>query len=283
MDWELAEPVFLRNLTLTPVRGTEQDAPAITTIEDGLTRDLVVINECTPPDVNRILVQNRGSTPLLMLDGEEITGSLQNRIIASSQLVEADQKSAIPVLCVEEQRWEGLGSFRTGVCSYPALRSLLSRHRLSFDRTQQAIWREIKRKLTVTRTISATSSLHDIYARLEEELDRYLEGFEPLNHDTIGLIAASGNRVLAADFFASHRLYRIFERKLVRACALDALEFQKSGSNPAGSFLKVVQNALTDVRIRGQNRLLRLRSDWLTGQMLIYHDTPLHISAFPRF
>lgn len=282
MFWTLAEPVFLRNLMITPVRGADQEAPAVTTIEDGLVRGQVTISECDQPDVNRILVQNQGPEPLLMLDGEEITGSLQNRIIASSQLIGAEQKSEIPVLCVEEQRWEGLGGFQTGVCSYPSLRFLLSRHRQSFDRTQQAVWREIKRKLTVTRTISATSSMHDIYARLDEELDRYLEGFEPLNHDTIGLIAASGNRVLAADFFAAHRLYRIFERKIIRACALDALEYQQSGSAHVASFLKSIQKILADIRITGKNRHLRLRSDQLAGQMLIYQSIPLHLSVFPR-
>jgi len=284
MDWSLAEPVFLRNLMITPVRGPNGNGPAVMAIEDALAAGQATIAEREVPDINTVIVNNQADRSLFMLDGEEITGSLQNRIVASSQLIEAGPPAEVPVLCVEEQRWEGLGGFRTGVCSYPALRSILADRRPSSRQTQQAIWREVQRKLTVTRTSSATSSMHDIYDGLDDELDRYLEGFKSLNHDTLGFVASAGHRLLGADIFLSHGLYCTFERKILRAYALDALEQRVPGQNQdrSASFLTQVQEALAGVRIRGRNRHLRLRTPRIAGQALVSRAGTLHVSAFPR-
>lgn len=284
LDWEPSEPVFLRNLMITPVRGPDGESPAVMTIEDALTAGRTTITERQVPDLNTVVIDNQADRPLLMLDGEEITGSLQNRIVASSQLIEAGRPAEVPVLCVEEQRWEGLGGFRTGVCSYPAVRSILADSRSSSERTQQAIWREVRRKLTVTRTNSATSSMHEIYERLDDELDRYLEGFESLNHGTLGFVASAGNRVLGADIFASSGLYLTFERKILRAYALDALERQVPGrgQDRSGPFLSAVREALAGKKPRGRNRHRRLRTPQIAGQMLFGQSGLLHVSAFPR-
>ena len=270
---------------ITPVRGPDGDGPTVLTIEDALTTGRAAIVEREIPDINNVVIDNQAERPLLVLDGEEITGSLQNRIVASSQLIEAGRRSEIPVLCVEEQRWEGLGGFGTGVCSYPALRSILADRRPSSQETQQAIWREVQRKLTITRTTSATSSMHDIYDRLDDELDRYLEGFQSLDHDTLGFVASAGNRVLGADVFLSHGLYLTFERKILRAYALDALEHRvpNRSRDQSGSFLSAVQEALAGVKTRGRNRHLRLRTPRIAGQALVGREGgPLHVSAFPR-
>ncbi len=284
MAWSLAEPVYLRNLMITPVCGPGGNGPTMMTIEDALAAGQATIAECEVPDINTVVVNNLADRSLLMLDGEEVTGSLQNRIVASSQLIEAGRPAEVPVLCVEEQRWEGLGGFRTGVCSYPALRSILADRQPSSRETQQAIWREVQRKLTVTRTSSATSSMHDIYEGLDDELDRYLEGFKSLDHDTLGFVASAGNRLLGADIFLSHGWYGSFERKILRAYALDALEQRVPGQNEdrSASFLTQVQEALAGVRIRGRNRHLRLRTPRIAGQALIGREGILHVSAFPR-
>lgn len=284
VDWRLSEPVYLRNLMITPVRGPDADGTAVMTIEDALAAGRTRIDEREIPDINTVIIDHQADRPLLMLDGEEITGSLQNRIVASTQLIEAGRRSEVPVLCAEEQRWEGLGGFRTGVCSYPAVRSILADRRPSLEQTQQAIWREVQRKLTVTRTTSATSSMHDIYDRLDDEIDRYLEGFESLDHDTLGFVASAGNQVLGADIFLSHGLYLTFERKILRAYALDALEHRvpSPGQDRSGPFLSAVREALTGGRARPRNHRLRLRTPQIAGQALVVQAGPMHVSAFPR-
>jgi len=48
-----------------------------------------------------LLVDNRGDVRVLFLEGEELIGAKQNRILNTSVLVPAHSKIKIPVSCVE--------------------------------------------------------------------------------------------------------------------------------------------------------------------------------------
>lgn len=240
--------------------------------------------ELSPPDINRISFSNRGETPVLMLDGEEIIGSLQNRIAADSMLIPARSTSNIPVICAEEDRWDDIGSFQTGYCSYPGIRAILSHRGNKKNGIQKKIWKEIERKLTATKTLSTTSSMHDIYNNLEDEVTRYVEGFESLNHDTIGFIGVAGGKILGCDIFHTPATYRKFEQRLVRSYALDAIEHRKSSPNSidAGKFLQATEDSLKKKKYTDRIRHFSLKEENFSGQGLAYQDRIIHLSVFPR-
>lgn len=48
---------------------------------------------------------NVGARPVLLLDGEEVTGAKQNRIVNLTVLVDAVTVVELPVSCVEQGRW----------------------------------------------------------------------------------------------------------------------------------------------------------------------------------
>ena len=50
-------------------------------------------------------VANRADRPLLPLDGEELLGAKQNRILNTTVRVAAHTEVTIPVSCVEQGRW----------------------------------------------------------------------------------------------------------------------------------------------------------------------------------
>jgi hypothetical protein len=284
MDYHIAEPRFLRNLEIFPIAGEEGGTAAPLTLDDVIPSGRASFREVDVPEVDRIVFENRGAEPVFMLDGEEITGSMQNRIITASRISQPRGVEKIGVVCVEENRWDEIGGFKTGSYSYPRIRSILAQSRGRKIDLQQVIWQEVDRKITVTRTRSATSSMHDVYLNLQDEIDRYLEGFESLNHGTIGFIAACGNRILGADLFGSKALYRKLERKMIRSYALDALEFQRPVKGDPGvkDFLAAFQTTLH----RGSNRRLgrssALKSRVLAGQALYHGRELVHASAFPN-
>jgi len=281
----LSEPVFLRNLIIIPIRenGNSGNGLNVSTIDDIIRSKKGNISELDAPTVDEVIFNNEGDEPVLMLDGEEITGAMQNRIIAVSDLVEAKSAQSVPVVCVEEKRWDEIGGFRTGYCSYPRIRAILAQSRYKKIDKQQVIWQEIDRKLTVTKTASKTSSMHDIYENLQDEVDRYLEGFENLNHHTIGIIGAAGSKILGCDLFQSPEIYRKFEKKLIRSYALDAIEYQRArGARPeAHGFFKAVTDGLD--RKKSRNRIVhkRIKGKGFLGQALVYNNNMLHLSAFP--
>lgn len=50
-------------------------------------------------------VANGADRPLLLVDGEELIGAKQNRILNTTVLVAAHAEVTIPVSCVERGRW----------------------------------------------------------------------------------------------------------------------------------------------------------------------------------
>ena len=52
-----------------------------------------------------LLVTNKGDSRVLFLEGEELRGAKQNRVLNTSVLIAAHSKTPIPVSCVEQGRW----------------------------------------------------------------------------------------------------------------------------------------------------------------------------------
>ena len=278
-----AEPVFLRNLKIYPIKGDNGNGFTLTTIEEAINAGDAEFRELDTPDVNEILFINRGNTPVLMLDGDEITGALQNRIISRSDIAEPNSTHRISVICAEENRWDEIGGFKTGYCSYPGLRALLTKSRQTRADIQKAIWKEIQRKMTVTKTRSATSSMHDIFENLAEEINRYIEDFQSLNHNTIGLIGTTGNRILGCDIFQNPKIYQKCETKLVRSYALDAIEYlhKENGHLEVEKFLNATLAALNKNESKTKTQNITIKADGLLGQATVYQNSIVHLSAFP--
>lgn len=281
---KLTEPVFLRNLMLYPVKNDGNNGNAkIDTIDNLIATGKASFCELTTPDVNKIVFDNKGDSPVLMIDGEEITGSMQNRIIAQSFIAEPHSRSQIPVICAEEKRWEEIGGFRTGYCSYPRIRSILASSDSKKTDTQHQVWKEIDRKLTITRTKSKTSSMHEIFDNLNDEIERYVEGFEGLNHNTVGFLGVAGSTILGCDIFASSEIYHKFEKKLLRSYALDAIEFQqvRGGCPDVKNFFDKLIKTITENGFEQKSGNRRIKGRKLVGQMVFYKNAPVQISAFP--
>uniref|UniRef100_A0A7V1EI08 ARG and Rhodanese-Phosphatase-superfamily-associated domain-containing protein n=1 Tax=candidate division WOR-3 bacterium TaxID=2052148 RepID=A0A7V1EI08_UNCW3 len=279
----IEEPIFLRNLLIFPVKnGLENKGLSFKNIDNVMDTKTGRFYELATPDVNKIVFDYNGDTPVLMLDGEEVTGSMQNRIIAQSFIAEPNVRSQIPVICAEENRWEEIGGFKTGYCSYPRIRSILAS---SFNKkvdTQHEVWKEIERKLTITRTKSRTSSMHEIFDNLNDEVERYLEGFGGLNHNTIGFIGVAGNQILGCDIFCSPEIYHKFEKKLLRSYALDAIEYQHSrGTRPdIETFFKKIITVLNNEELKSRSGHKRIQGRKFFGQMVFHKKIPIHLSAF---
>ena len=69
----------------------------------GSVLDIVEVNQGgSVPDLK---VVNKAGKMVLLLDGEELVGAKQNRIINTTILIAANSTTTIPVSCVEQGRW----------------------------------------------------------------------------------------------------------------------------------------------------------------------------------
>ena len=74
-------------------------------------------------------VLNRADVSVLLLDGEELVGAKQNRVLNTSILLKAQSEGVIPVSCTEHGRWSYMSAefAASDDVMSPTLRSLKMR------------------------------------------------------------------------------------------------------------------------------------------------------------
>jgi ARG and Rhodanese-Phosphatase-superfamily-associated Protein domain len=123
------EPVTHGALAVIPLLAPNLDDPDWLTLEE--VDDNARVTEVSEAGIVPFLkVANGADQPLLLLDGEELIGAKQNRILNTTVLVAAHTEVTIPVSCVEQGRWGYRGrQFRPGDASlYASLRARKAAH-----------------------------------------------------------------------------------------------------------------------------------------------------------
>lgn len=184
--------------------------------------------------VPNLLVTNKGNSHVLFLEGEELRGAKQNRILNTSVLIAAHSKTPIPVSCVEQGRWR----YRTehfvmeGSHSSSKLRRFLKgsvsnslKAGRGYSSDQEAVWQEVSRQMRSLGSASSTHAMADTYLahapKLAEYRDRlrYVEGAS-------GLAVAVGEKIVALDFFDKPATCQKVWDRLLSGVVMDALEVE---------------------------------------------------------
>lgn len=186
-----------------------------------------VAKELPQPEVGRIEVENPTPHPLLLLDGEEIIGAQQNRIIDGTVVVPARSRRTVAVCCVEQGRWEHAmreEAFRTSPQVAPAsLRSVKSRTgRQRGVGDQGAVWTEVRSHVEATRTVTMTGAITDVFDARRGSLEALVARFEVVPEQR-GMVVAVGSRIWAVDYVADAAAFARLHARLLRGYVLDAM------------------------------------------------------------
>ena len=93
-------------LAVLPLMAQEDRAAGYATLDEAVTRGWMKITEVTEAGhVPELKVENSGDTAVLIVDGEELVGAKQNRVVNLTLLIAAHKTMVIPVSCVESGRW----------------------------------------------------------------------------------------------------------------------------------------------------------------------------------
>ena len=101
----LAKRQNYENITVVPILSDTDTPFDVLDLKKGLKMGLVTIGECDS-------TKNNSVSPLILLDGEEIAGSLQNRIVAQTMIIPPKSEMEIPVNCSEKGRNEYKSEFQ---------------------------------------------------------------------------------------------------------------------------------------------------------------------------
>ncbi len=190
--------------------------------------------------VNNLLVDNASDNQVLIMEGEEVRGGKQSRMVNISILVASRSTTVIPVTCTEWHRWryDGSQAFTAGAHCPPTLRHLLKNPRLipairrqGHLSQQVAMWHAIRKKHHALGIRSQTDNLSDTVETHRQKVDE-LRTRLPYAEGASGIAVAIGSSVVSIDLFNQPTtLARMWDR-FVLGIAMDALEI-KDTERPA--------------------------------------------------
>jgi len=294
-DLKVGEETTCRNLTMFPLLNGEAGEPDYLLLDEALAQGRVRVTEISEGgSVPEIRLTNEADRPVLLLDGEELVGAKQNRVLNLTILAPAGKTIVIPVSCVEAGRWHRSSAdfFSSPQVHYSAGRarkmasvseSLLHEGRRSSD--QAEVWADIAEKAERMRSSSPTEAMSAIFEHHTSRIGEYAKAFSA-REGQIGALFAINGEVVGLDLFDSAATLRKFLPKLVRSYALDAIdaETERAGAHSkkeAGIFLKAVAGAeVQSFPAVGEGEDLRLSGEHLAGGALAARGRVVHLCAF---
>ncbi len=225
-------PQISGEMVLFPLKSKEKEGPDYITLSEAIEKDLIEITEVSAGgSVPELKATNKGKEAVLILDGEEIIGAKQNRVLNTTIMIGPESTIIIPVSCVERGRWSGHSlrmeksknfmMFSTRFKKVKSVDLSLERER-QFRADQMAIWDDIAYKAMKLEVFSPTEAMEDIYDFREKDLEAYIKPFK-LIPEQKGLLVFIGNKAAGLDFVSREKAFAQLYQKLLRSYAIEAL------------------------------------------------------------
>ena len=295
---KLEEVQKFKNLAMVPVISDYDDGLDYITLGEALGGGSLEIREVSEGgSVPELRVVNRAGRIVLILDGEELVGAKQNRIVNTTILVAAGTEIVIPVSCVEQGRW----TYKSDVFSSkqrmmsPSIRqvkardvsaSLRSTGRYRSD--QSAIWDEVAGLASRRGAVSESMDMDLVFDKEAPVISEYLEGFALVERQ-VGAVLLVNGTIVGMDAFGKAATFSRVFKNLLESYALDAVDrFEKEivsddGKKAAADVLAAVTRAKAESRPSvGLGMDLCLESEKLVGFALEHEGQVVHICLFPN-
>jgi hypothetical protein len=290
----VAPAVGAANLTMYPLLLDRQTPAGYVTLDEALANKSARVTEVSESGhVPELTITNDGAVPVLVLDGEELVGAKQNRIVNLTVMVPAHTRLPLPVACVEAGRWAhrtrafaaaGRAHYATGRAMklHQVTRSMEAFGERRAD--QGAIWADIDEKAARMSAHSETHAAAAMYDQAREALDQFQARLEPLPSQ-VGAVFAINGAIVGLELFDSPETWRKSMRKVVESYGLDALDRRdavaaRPRSDPKRFLRAVCRAEAKAFPAVGLGEDLRLESPRLAGAALTVDQEVVHLLAY---
>lgn len=294
------EPKSSGPLTLVPLYGGLPAKDYVVGADAFADGTLTITEVDEAGDVTHLEALNKGSLPVLMIDGEHLEGAKQNRILNATVLVAANRKSILPVACVEHGRWhymddhhDGAGRFSLSPdIAYSDLRSKnasvrAANLRLEASRRvdQSQVWDEVGKLHDRLGAASPTGAMKDSFDHRRGELEAIKEAFAQPDAGQTGVIACIAGRPVALDTFDRPETLSKLWPRLLSGYALDAVGNPEAApvDGALESFLSRAAGAeTTSHEGLGMGMDVVLTAPDVVGNALVWEEGVVHLALFAR-
>jgi hypothetical protein len=228
----LGEAQGFENMTVFPLTWTANGGPEYITLREAIAKGVFKVTEVSHGgSVPDLQVENKGGAAVLLLDGEELAGAKQNRIITTTILVGGKTAVKIPVNCTEQGRWSYVSKefAESGHQMDRELRrmNMEAVHMSLIDKAgfrgdQHLVWNRVAEVAREANVMSATGAMKDVFDARGSDLDGYLKAFRAVDGQT-GLLVFLDGKPAGFDFVSRPAAFAELFPKLVKSYAMEAM------------------------------------------------------------
>lgn len=304
----IGEPRRHGRLEIFPLFAAKRDGDAFILLDEALAAKSVDVTETSDSGSVPVLkFLSRSAVPVLLLDGEELIGAKQNRILNTSILAPAGAEMLLPVSCVEQGRWRySSHSFKAADHALFAKARARKATRMAamherkrtvgesaahhvaeqFDANQGEVWSDVSAKLSRMHVDSASSAISDGYESYGERLREFETALTAVPGQRGAAFALDG-RIVGIELLATEDAFRAIYRKLLKSYAFDALEAAEapaarvpSKADVEAFIARVLGATVSSAPSAGLGSDVRLAGEGCTGHALVHDEAVLHLAAF---
>jgi len=230
------EPASAQNLTVFPLHLSQTPGPDYLPLSTAIEQHGLVVKEINESgSVPDLQVENPSTHCVLLLDGEELRGAKQNRIVNTTILLAARSRSRIPVSCTESGRWH----YDTEVfaCSKSVMPTKARRRKthsvseslqqgLNFSSDQGEVWQEVEELHEKTGSASATRAMADALDSMRVDIEAAASAITT-EAGQCGFIAFINGEPAGLELVSRPEVYALLHPQLIQSYAAEAFTNRK--------------------------------------------------------
>ena len=287
-----------KNMTLYCLLVSDEAGVDFLTLDDALKSGALSVTEVNEGGtVPELKVINQSGEKVLLLDGEELVGAKQNRVLNVTILVAPKSETVIPVSCVEQGRWS-YRSRRFDSESRAMSAKLRQQKEQGVRRNLQAaglfasfqgeVWDGIEEKFHRMGAHSPTMAMADIYEAHQDSTQDYLKAFHPVENQ-IGMAVFIDGELAGIEILSKFDAFRKTHGKLIQSYVIDALETvgERTTGGRSSSKDKVTKllEAVGEGRVEKRKSValgddVRVEADQVVGAGLEFDGLMLQMTIF---
>ena len=290
IEVDLKNSQKFKNMEVIPIEAASPGKKEFITLKAGIEEGEVKISECETSTVNTVMAQNMSSIPLVLIDGEEVIGAMQNRIMNRSLIVPGNTTMPISVSCTEHGRWHTHGNSPKAreFSGSDYFADYETRHRKSHKQyenmdCQSEVWNSISDLERSHSFHSPTSAMNDTYVQNKPMLNEYLNHFSML-YNQIGAIFVINGQIKGLELFYNPFVCSQYYDKILKSYIMNAISnYSDSRSyniDVNGFLMDLSDSKLNHSPNQGLGSHIKFSNNHGTGSALIYDGEFVHLNYF---
>jgi hypothetical protein len=301
-DLSIGKPQSAGALTMVPLSGNPAAALNYLLIDEALRKKEVVLEEMSEGGtVPEIRLTNFSGMTVLVVDGTELIGAKQNRIVNASFLIPPKSVTKVPVSCVEQGRWNYRAKTfgRSPHHAAHSIRKLNVMHhretlksRQGYRSAQGEVWEHVAGMSHAMNAPTPTGAMHDVYEQKKSAFEDFGKKVRPVRGQT-GAAFLVGGSFAGLDLFDRPTTFKSLFPKLLSAVAVEAMMAAPEGKGGTGadrSPEEAVRKVLKEIAGSffekfdpvGVGEDWRYEGNLSLGKALYFEGDLIHFSAFGK-